>query len=248
MECEECCHVTIMWHHVTWTIPKMSREHIVNVIRMECVRSTCLLRVEDAGDNEKSRISGEGLLMMLQHQEPIMRSWQHLSKERCRQSSCWLLYVRLFLSLNSPLSKERWRRVRNHQRIYNILQTVHVRFGHRVPLEKFVKFAFPPPASQFSLASFRTVRAWSNRWLGSPCLQESTWDICGKSIRGTQRRCVYNIHPIRSHASLSDIASMLNVTPCRCVTYDNKRYAPVSRILNGSNPYFLNLELRVIAR
>ena len=41
--------------------------------------------VNYAGTNDKSQICGEGLLMMP----------QHLSKERCRQSSCWLLCVHL---------------------------------------------------------------------------------------------------------------------------------------------------------
>ena len=92
------------------------------------------------------------------------------------------------------------KRVSRVQGIYNILQTAHVRFGHRVPLEVIAKFAFPHfhylPAllfqeGRFDLRPFvQFMHGQTAHWidrvcrkaLGSPVVQVSVKLIGGACV------------------------------------------------------------------
>ena len=115
------------------------------------------------------------------------------------------------------------KRVSRIQRVYNILQTVHVLFGLRVPLKKIAKLAFPHfhhlPISLFQEHRFH-LRPFVQFVHGQTADRVEL--VCGKALGTTVVKTPVKlvggacflatpIQKVRSLASLSDIATVLNV-------------------------------------
>ena len=151
------------------------------------------------------------------------------------------------------------KRVSRVQRIYNILQTFHVRFGHRVPLKKIVKFAFPHfhhlPAllfqeSRFHLRPFvQFVRGQTADWIDRVCRKALEAALVKASVKLVGGVFIFTtpIQKVRSHASLSGIALMLNVNTLlvchiRHPTIGHRRlfgFLPVPHVRNDSYGFLL---------